>query len=56
MKTATWYHIISGELVYVSPPDIRPHGFYYLRGIRGCAVGVSFNQALNRYKTTHFLA
>jgi hypothetical protein len=37
------------SLYFISPPDKRPHGFWYVSGTRGCGVGMTFTQALNRY-------
>lgn len=35
--------------LYISPPWRRPHGFWYVSGPLGCAVGDSFMQTIQRY-------
>jgi hypothetical protein len=35
--------------LYISPPHHRPHGFWYIIGPHGIAVGDGFFQAYMRY-------
>jgi len=35
--------------LFVSPPSCRPHGFWYVAGMWGCAFGTTLISCLYRY-------